>query len=90
MKPPPHVLGAAVGQPAVTTMAGDAVDYLRHGYEVLILAVDGLAQGGVWLDLFEAAFRDLDEPMPSVVHLRLDAGQGLDTTAAVRAALAAA
>lgn len=86
MKPPPHILGESVGRPAVATMAGDAVDYLRHKYSVVILAADGLPQGGVWLDLFEAAFRELGAPMPPVARVRLDGG-GAER---VRAALAAA
>lgn len=90
MKPPPHTLGEAVGRPAAVTMAGDAVDYLRHNYSVVILAVDGLPQGGVWLDLFEAAFRELGAPMPAVAHLRLDGAEGSGTAVGVRAALAAA
>jgi hypothetical protein len=90
MKPPPHILGEAVGSPAVTNMAGDAVDYRRHDYAVVILAVEGLPQGGVWLDLFEAAFRELGAPMPAVAHLRLDGAEGSCTAAGVRAALAAA
>lgn len=87
MKPPPHVLGEPVGRPAVEVMAGDAVDYRRHGYDVVIVAVSGLAQGGVWLDLFAAAFRDLGEPMPRVIRLGLDAGSRPDAAAAVRAHL---
>lgn len=87
MKPPPHVLGEAVGRPAVEVMAGDAVDYRRHGYDVVIVAVDGLAHGGVWLGLLEAAFRDLGEPMPRVVRLDLDAGARPDAAAALRAHL---
>ena len=45
MKPPPHILGESVGRPAASTMAGDAVDYLRHKYCVVILAVEGLPGG---------------------------------------------
>ncbi len=90
MKPPPHILGEPVGRPAVTTIAGDAVDYQRHDYAVVILAVEGLSQGGVWLDLLEVAFRELGAPMPTVVRLRLDGSGGADTAAGVRAALAAA
>ena len=90
MKPPPHVVGEQVGRPAATTMAGDAVDYQRHEYAVVILAVEGLPQGGVWLDFLEAAFRELGAPMPSVARLRLDGGEGSGTAAGIRAALAAA
>jgi len=86
MKPPPHILGEAVGRPAVATMAGDAVDYLRHKYAVVILAAEGLPQGGVWLDLFEEAFRELGAPMPPVVRVQLDGGNA----DGVRSALAAA
>lgn len=86
MKPPPHILGEAVGSAAVATMAGDAVDYLRHKYAVVILAADGLPQGGVWLDLFDAAFRELGAPMPPLARVRLDGG----SAESVRAALAAA
>lgn len=90
MKPPPHILGEAVGRAAVTTMAGDAVDYRRHNYTVVILAVEGLPQGGVWLDFFDAAFRELGAPMPAVARLRLDGREGADTVAGIRAALATA
>ena len=90
MKPPPHILGESVGRPAASTMAGDAVDYLRHKYCVVILAVEGLPQGGVWLDLFEHAFSELGAPMPPVVSVRLDGGDGTGTAEGVRAALAAA
>jgi len=90
MKPPPHILDEAVGRPAVTTMAGDAVDYRRHGYTVVIMAAEGLPKGGVWLDLFEAAFQELGAPVPTVVWLRLDGGEGAGTAAGVRRALAPA
>jgi hypothetical protein len=92
MKPPPHVLGAAIGQPAVAIIAGDAVDYRRHGHEVVVLAVAGLPGGGVWLDELEAAFRELGEAMPRIVRLGLDdASPGAPRTpSALRAALAAA
>lgn len=92
MTPPPHVVGAGIGRPAVEVIAGDAVDYRRHGYAVVVLAVDGLPGGGVWLDLLEAAFQRLDEPMPPVVPVPLH-GAGDDASAGSRAiheALAAA
>ena len=90
MKPPPHILGESVGRPAASTMAGDAVDYLRHKYCVVILAAEGLPQGGVWLDLFEQAFRDLGAPMPPVARVRLNGSDATGTADGVRAALAAA
>jgi hypothetical protein len=87
MKPPPHVVATAIGRSAVTTIAGDAVDYRHHSYEVLIVALEGLPGGGVWLDLLEAAFRDLDEPVPAVVRQGRDVGADA-TPAEIRAALA--
>lgn len=84
MTPPPHVVGAGIGRPAVEVIAADAVDYRRHGYTVIVLAVDGLPGGGVWLDLLEAAFQDLGEPMPPVVPVALD-GTGHDASAGARA-----
>lgn len=87
MKAPPHVLSANVGASAVTTIAGDAVDYLRHGYTVAILAVEGLAQGGIWLEPLEAAFRELRTAMPKVIKIPL----GKECTASfIRAKLTAA
>jgi len=91
MKPPPHVLGEAVGRPAIHAIAGDAVDYRQHDYTVVILAAEGLPQGGVWLDLLESAFRELGAAMPAVARLQLGAANGAGgTAAATRAALAAA
>ncbi len=89
MKAPPHVLGESVGRPAIHSIAGDAVDYLRHDFRVVILAAEGLPQGGVWLDLLEAAFGELGATMPAVARLRLGAAAASGTAAAVRAALAA-
>jgi hypothetical protein len=86
MKAPPHVLDENVARSAVTTMAGDAVDYLRHSHTVVILAVEGLPEGGVWLDQFESAFRELRTPMPKVVTLRLD--EASRSAVAIRAQLA--
>jgi len=34
--------------------------------------VEGLDQGGVWLNEFEAAFRELKTPMPKIVTIDLD------------------
>ncbi len=91
MKPPPHVLGDAVGRPALHAIAGDAVDYLKHDFKVVVLAVEGLPQGGLWLDLLESAFRDLGVAMPAVARLPLGTGGAAGTpAAAIRAALAAA
>lgn len=91
MKPPPHVLGDAVGRPAIHAIAGDAVDYRQHDFKVVILAADGLPQGGLWLDLLESAFRELGATLPAVARLSLGAGGAAGTSAAaIRAALAAA
>jgi len=87
MKPPPHVLGEGVGRPAAATIAGDASDYLRHGYSVVILAADGIVQGGVWLEYLAAAFRELGTPMPPVMTVGL---AGTSTVVDLRAALSAA
>jgi len=72
MKVPPHVLKESVGRSAAITTAGDAADYLRYDHVVVILAVEGLDQGGVWLNEFEAAFRELKTPMPKIVTIDLD------------------
>jgi hypothetical protein len=72
MKAPPHVLKESVGRSAAITTAGDAADYLRYDHVVVILAVEGLDQGGVWLNEFEAAFRELKTPMPKIVTIDLD------------------
>lgn len=85
MKMPAHVVGESIAKSAAETTAGDAVDYLRHGYTVVIVAADGIEQGGVWLSLMEEAFRELRTPMPSVVSVP----RGADATA-IRAGLAAA
>ena len=90
MKTPPHVLGEAVGRPAVNAIAGDAVDYRQHGYAVVVLATDGLPQGGVWLNLLEAAFRELGAAMPPIARLKPDSPAAPGTAAGIRAALAAA
>ena len=71
MKPPPHVLPDASAMHALATIAGDAVDYQRHGYTVTIVALDPLPQGGVWLDLLLAAFRELRAATPPVVRFAL-------------------
>lgn len=84
MKAPPHVLNESVARSAVATLAGDASDYLRYDHVVVVLAAAGLAQGGVWLNAFEAAFRELKTPMPDVVTIELDGG----TAASIRAKLA--
>lgn len=85
MKAPPHVLNEDVARSAVVTTAGDAVDYLQHGYAVVILAAEGLSQGGVWLDQFADAFGDLKTPMPKVVTVSL--GQTPSDAASIRKAL---
>lgn len=85
MKAPPHVLSEDVARSAVATTAGDAVDYLQHKYAVVILATEGLNQGGVWLDQFADAFRDLNTPMPKVVTI--DLGQAPCTAASIRKSL---
>lgn len=88
MKAPPHVLNEEVARSAVTTTAGDAADYLQHGYAVVILAAEGLDQGGVWRDQFADAFRDLKTPMPKVVTIAL--GETPCTAASVRKILSEA
>lgn len=90
MKPPPHILPDSVGRPASATMAGDAEDYRKNGYTVVVLAAEGLPRGGVWLDLLEEAFRELGKPMPKVARVRLDGDGAAGTAAAVRSALSAA
>jgi hypothetical protein len=85
MQTPPHVLARDAARPAVATIAGDAVDYLRHGHVVVILAAEGLPQGGAWLEELEDAFRDLKEAMPKVITIGLGPPPG--TAASIRAAL---
>jgi hypothetical protein len=87
MKTPPHVLPAAVGAAAVATVAGDAVDYLNNGYAVVVLAAEGLPQGGVWREPLQTAFADLQTAMPDVVTLPL--GDAPDAST-IRATLAPA
>jgi len=86
MMTPPHVLKESVARSAVATAAGDAADYLRYDHVVVILAVEGLSQGGVWLNEFEVAFRDLKIPMPGIATIGLDPQSR--TAASVRAKLA--
>jgi len=50
--------------------------------------LEGLPGRGVWLDLLDAAFRDLGEPMPTVVRLGRDVSPDA-APADIRAALAA-
>jgi hypothetical protein len=90
MKLPPHLLPESVGRPAAATVAGDAADYLKNGYTVVVLAAEGLPDGGVWLGPLAAAFRELGRAMPDVAHVRLDGDGAAGTAAAVRDALAAA
>ena len=90
LKLPPHVLGDEVGKSAATTLAGDAVDYLRHDYTVLILAVDQLPQGGLWLNYLKAAFGEMGVAVPSIVRLRADDKTNINTAASIRTMLAAA
>jgi hypothetical protein len=73
MKPPSHVVGETVGGPAAAVIAGDAVDYRRHGYDVVVIAVDGVPGGGVWLPALASAFGELGAPMPPVVRVALAA-----------------
>jgi hypothetical protein len=82
MKAPPHVLNERAARSAVATAAGDAVDYLRHGYAVVIVAAEGLSQGGVWLDAFADSFRELKAAMPKIVMIGL--GQTPCTAASIR------
>ena len=72
MKAAPHVLKESVGRSAAVTIAGDAADYLRYDHVVVIVAAEGLEQGGVWLNEFEAAFGELKTPMPKVATIGLD------------------
>jgi hypothetical protein len=72
MKAAPHVLKERVGRSAAITTAGDAADYLRYDHVVVIVAAEGLEQGGVWLNEFEAAFGELKTPMPKVATIGLD------------------
>ena len=90
LKLPPHVLGDEVGRSAAITLAGDAVDYLRHDYTVLILAVDQLPQGGLWLNHLKAAFGEMGVAVPSIVRLRADDKTNINTAASIRTMLAAA
>ena len=62
---------------SAATVAGDASDYAKNGYRVVIVAADRLPQGGAWLDALAAAFRDLGRPMPEVITVGKDAGQAL-------------
>lgn len=70
MKLPPHVLPPATGAASAANLAGDACDYARNGYRVVILAAEGLPQGGAWLDALAAAFAELGKPMPAVATIR--------------------
>lgn len=70
MKLPPHVLPAASGAASAATAAGDAVDYAKNGFRVVIIAADPLPQGGVWLDALAAAFHDLGQPLPELITVR--------------------
>ena len=90
MKPPSHAVGDAVGGPAAAVIAGDAVDYRRHGYDVVVIAVDGLPEGGVWREALARAFAELGAPLPPVVRVPLDAESPASSSAAIRAVLAAA
>lgn len=89
MKPPPHVVDAAISKPAVALIAGDAVDYRHHGYDVVVVAVDDLPGGGVWLDLFDDAFRGLAKPMPPVLRFDVENDGRAATPSEIRASLAA-
>lgn len=90
LKLPPHVLGDEVRRSAAITLAGDAVDYLRHDYTVLILAVDQLPQGGLWLNHLKAAFREMGVAVSSIVRLRADDKTNINTSGSIRTMLAAA
>ena len=79
MKLPPHVLPPATGAASAANLAGDACDYAKNGYRVVIVAADGLPQGGAWLDALESAFRELGKPMPPVIHVRAGAESALRT-----------
>ena len=70
MKLPPHVLPPATGAASAANLAGDAADYAKNGFRVVIVAIEGLPQGGAWLDALESAFRDLGKPMPEVIRIR--------------------
>lgn len=85
MKMPPHVLPQAVARSTAQTIAGDASDYLRYDHQVVIIAAEGLPQGGVWLEELNAAFRDLKVKPPPVVTVPMDGAAA--TAASIRALL---
>ena len=87
MKAPPHILSNDSATRAVSVIVGDAVDYLHHDYTVMIVALTGLPQNGVWLDLLEAAFRELATPMPNVVRFTLAPPGARPNAAGIRAML---
>lgn len=70
MKLPPHLLPEATVESAIELAAGDSVDYLQHGYAVVVVAFDDIPQGGVWLPRLERAFGALSTTLPPVIKIR--------------------
>lgn len=56
---------ASVGDQVALTVR-DAVNYLENGYEVVIVAIDGVDDGAVWLSLVEAGFTRWKKVLPPV------------------------
>jgi len=72
MKMPPHVAKPESCERLVETTVGDIVDYRKNGYAVVIAALDGLPQKGVWMDMMQDFFASAGKDMPPVVLFASD------------------
>lgn len=73
MKAPPPLLSDAAMSASLATIAGDVLEYRKHGHDVVVLTADGYPYGGLRLDLFERALRDVGEGTLPTLPIRLDA-----------------
>jgi hypothetical protein len=66
MAVPSHLAERASAADQVALTVRDAVNYLGNGYEVVIVAIEGVEDGAVWLPLVEAGFARWKKPLPTV------------------------
>ena len=77
MKAPPPFLSDEAIKASLATIAGDALEYRKHGHDVVVLVADGYPDGGLRLDLLEQALREVGEGALPTLPIRLDANCSL-------------
>ncbi|MGV8935776.1 MAG: hypothetical protein ACOH2J_01535 [Allorhizobium sp.] len=73
IKMPPHVASPSMCENLIEISVGDIIDYRKNGYEVVIVGIEDLPQGGVWLDSLKASFARLGKDLPPVVTISISA-----------------